>query len=354
MLVRDVAYAGLPMAERTELHERLADWLDANGAADEIVGYHLEQAFRQRESLGQGDGRARRLADDAGGRLGRAGIEAWKRSDTPATVNLLGRATELLPEADSFRLELACELGPAIRAGGSLSAAEQTLDQVAKAALIRGERRLELRARLELARVRLFSDPEGRADEVLDIAGEAIPVFEAVHDDRSLGRAWLAVAVVHGPMHLRQSAAAVAAEQALDYHRRSGGPSPQGSGCSRPAMEHGPMPVPDAIGRCRKLLAGATPADQANVLAPLAALEAMRGRFDEARRCLARARDLYRLLGQASTGEANCGPVAARIELEAGEYAAAEQALRSSWDPGGGRRPSVPRLRGREACERPL
>ena len=64
----------------------------AAGDADELVGYHLEQAFRQRESLGPGDGRGRRLALDAGGRLGRAGMEAWKRGDTPATVNLLTRA----------------------------------------------------------------------------------------------------------------------------------------------------------------------------------------------------------------------------------------------------------------------
>ena len=54
MLVRDVAYAGLPKDERAELHERLADWLDGRGEPDELVGYHLEQAFRQRESLGAG------------------------------------------------------------------------------------------------------------------------------------------------------------------------------------------------------------------------------------------------------------------------------------------------------------
>ena len=202
VLVRDVAYAGLPLEERAELHERLADWLDGRGDADELVGYHLEQAFRQRESLGPGDGRGRRLALDAGGRLGRAGMDAWKRGDTPATVNLLTRAVGLLPESDAFRLDLLCELGPALRTGSDLTAAEETLSGAAETAAAVGDRRLELRARLELARVRLFSDPEGRAEEVLDVAAEAIPLFEAVHDDRSLSRAWLGVAVVHGPVHL--------------------------------------------------------------------------------------------------------------------------------------------------------
>src|SRR5262249_11859774 len=43
VLIRDVAYSGLPKAERAELHERLADWL-VDGS-DEIVGYHLQQAY---------------------------------------------------------------------------------------------------------------------------------------------------------------------------------------------------------------------------------------------------------------------------------------------------------------------
>ena len=44
------------------------------------------------------------------------------------------------------------------------------------------------------------------------------------------------------------------------------------------------MPVLAAIRRCRKLLADAATGGQANVFAVLAALEAMRGRFGEARR----------------------------------------------------------------------
>jgi tetratricopeptide (TPR) repeat protein len=330
VLVRDVAYAGLPIAQRAELHERLADWLGDRGEPDELVGYHLEQAFRLGAELGPVGRRLSRLAADAGARLGTAGIESWKRDETPATVNLLGRATELLPEHDPFRLELLCELGSAIRAGGNLSAAEETLAGAAETAAACGERRLELRARLELVRVRLFSDPEGRADELLDVAAAAIPVFEAVQDDRSLGRAWLAVAVVHGPMHLRYAAAAEASEQAVAHYRRSGWPFSAALGVLTSSLGHGPTPVSAGIRRCRKLLAGAWPAEQANVLAPQADLEAMRGRFAEARILIAQARDLFRQLGQVSTGEANCGTVAGRIEEEAGDYAAAELALRSS------------------------
>ena len=53
VLVRDVAYNGLPKADRARLHERFADWLDGEpNAPDEIVGYHLEQAYRYRAELG--------------------------------------------------------------------------------------------------------------------------------------------------------------------------------------------------------------------------------------------------------------------------------------------------------------
>src|SRR5881394_3877630 len=56
LLIRDAAYEALPKSTRGELHERFAAWLEEHGAGlvelDEIVGYHLEQAFRYREELG--------------------------------------------------------------------------------------------------------------------------------------------------------------------------------------------------------------------------------------------------------------------------------------------------------------
>ena len=52
LLIRDAAYDALPKATRAELHERFAAWLEERGTGlvelDEIVGYHLEQAYRYR------------------------------------------------------------------------------------------------------------------------------------------------------------------------------------------------------------------------------------------------------------------------------------------------------------------
>ena len=57
ILVRDAAYRGLPKETRADLHERFADVLadttgDRVGEYEEIIGYHLEQAFGFRMELG--------------------------------------------------------------------------------------------------------------------------------------------------------------------------------------------------------------------------------------------------------------------------------------------------------------
>src|SRR5207248_6176224 len=88
VLIRDAAYAGIPKELRAQLHERYADWA-ANtragraGDVDEIVGYHLEQAFRYREQLGPLDEDARTLATRAAHILGGAGRRALLRRDIP-------------------------------------------------------------------------------------------------------------------------------------------------------------------------------------------------------------------------------------------------------------------------------
>ena len=51
LLIRDAAYDSLPKETRADLHERFAAWLAEHGGLvelDEIVGYHLEQAHRNR------------------------------------------------------------------------------------------------------------------------------------------------------------------------------------------------------------------------------------------------------------------------------------------------------------------
>ena len=64
----------------------IADWLQARGDAmadewDEILGYHLEQAYRYRAELGPVDDHGAALAVRAAERLGAAGRRAFERRD---------------------------------------------------------------------------------------------------------------------------------------------------------------------------------------------------------------------------------------------------------------------------------
>ena len=65
------------------------------GEYDEIVGHHLEQAYRLRMQLGIGDDASTGLAVHASARLAAAGHRALARGDVAAAANLLGRAVSL-------------------------------------------------------------------------------------------------------------------------------------------------------------------------------------------------------------------------------------------------------------------
>jgi len=330
VLVRDAAYRSTPKTRRAELHERFARRLGVRASSeDELVGFHLEQAYRLRAELHPIDDRARRLAASAGDRLADAGIRAWKRGDVPAAVNLLDRATSLLP-ASERRRELLCEFGLAVRASGEAEQALKILDDVVKASAASGDRRIELRAGIEVATLRLSMRPELRADELLAVVDRAIPIFEAAADDRSLGRAWLIAGELRGGFHCDNASGLEGAEQALVYYARSGWPQESCVAGLTAALYHGPTPVDEAIARCRGLLEdGAPGVAGATAMTSLGELEALLGKFNEARALVADARGRYQELGQRVRAEL-VDRAHAGIELWAGNIQEAEVVLRAS------------------------
>ena len=90
-LICDETYAGIPKAVRAELHERFARWLQAQaregqgfGVHDEIVGYHLEQAYRYRTELARRRAHARRSPRAPARLLGqRGGARSHARTCPP-------------------------------------------------------------------------------------------------------------------------------------------------------------------------------------------------------------------------------------------------------------------------------
>ena len=197
---------------------------------------------------GPPDRDARRLAAAAGDRLAAAGLRSAKRGDIAAAANLLGRAAELLPAAEAARRDLLAELGLVALEGGDLERAEQCWARRSPTAVASRDRRAELRARVELAILRLNRDPEGAADELLALASAAIPVFEQLGDDRALGRTWFATAIVHGPFHCRYGG--VRARGAGGARRATGAPAGRRRACLQElaaALFYGPTPVEEGI-----------------------------------------------------------------------------------------------------------
>ena len=105
LLVRDAAYSSMLRRLRAELHERFADWLlvrvgDRLPEFEEIVGYHLEQAFRNLTELGPADEHTIGLRIRAGDHLIASARRVFETNDMRAAASLFDRANDLLLEDD--------------------------------------------------------------------------------------------------------------------------------------------------------------------------------------------------------------------------------------------------------------
>jgi class 3 adenylate cyclase len=329
VLIRDAAYLGISKESRAELHLRYAEWLRGfSGQLDEIVGYHLEQAFRYGQELGPVDAA---LATDAGERLARAGRRAVRRGDLPAAVNLLTRAAALLPDAHAERHELLRVLGSALMRTGDFTRAEGVLDEARDAAQAGGDTRLELRTLIDREFLRAFTSPEEAVDEIVAVADKAIPLLEELGDDLGLAKAWWLKSEVHVNA-CRWGARARDLELALGHARKAGDASEQATLASflAQALYYGPTPVLDAIGRYETLLSEQSEdrSLKASITSLLAGLRAMQGEFTEARQLQGSARALYEELGQRFRIATIRALVAAEIESLAGRPSEAVGILR--------------------------
>ena len=130
IMIRDTAYDGILKRARADLHERFVGWADGvnrdRGVEfEEILGYHLEQAWKYLSELGPLDEHGRAIGEDGARRLASAGRRAFDRGDVPAAVTLLGRAAALLPEDHPERIRLLPEHGEALLMTGRFEEAER-------------------------------------------------------------------------------------------------------------------------------------------------------------------------------------------------------------------------------------
>jgi class 3 adenylate cyclase/tetratricopeptide (TPR) repeat protein len=339
ILIRDSAYSGLLKRTRAELHERFAGWMVATTGAradefDEIIGYHLEQAYWNRHELGPIDDAGRAIAQGAAQHLSAAGRRALTRRDMAAATNLLERAVAVLDERHPFRLALLPDLGEALIDSGEFARADTYLEQALAAADDLGDLRLHADAQIVQMFGRYLTDPEGFSDAALALAEDAIAVLELAGDHTALAKAWRLIGSVHG-LQCRYAKAEEAVRNAVEEARRAGDRRQELQNLPTYALSaaYGPMPVPEAIRRCRQVLEECAGSQSAEglVLCALAHLHGLAGEFDQARLLYGQARERYEGLGlrvHAALVSLDSGPV----EMLAGDFAAAERELRRDYE----------------------
>jgi class 3 adenylate cyclase/tetratricopeptide (TPR) repeat protein len=290
ILVRDAAYDLLPKRRRADLHVAYADWLlgraERGTAGDEIVGYHLEQAYQYRSQLGRaGDERHRDLALRASGHLSAAGRRALSAGDRGGASNLIERAVALLSRDDPDRAALLIDLGGVYREQGRFRESEAVLREARSRAVDAGDAPLEARAQVARLASRLQVDPDAVA-RLMRRQGDALERgLEAADDHAGLAQLWHVRALLWW-IKCRSAEAERAWRRAADEALLAGDERmlADAVGWEAASMAPGPTPVDPALVRCeeiRAILRG-DPWAEALALQPIASLYAMRGEFGTA------------------------------------------------------------------------
>jgi class 3 adenylate cyclase/tetratricopeptide (TPR) repeat protein len=337
VLVQDAAYAAIAKELRAELHERLAAWLEQTVGErlveyEEILGYHLEQAYRYRAELGPIDHHGRELGRRAAELLAAAAERAEDRGDQSAKVNLLFRVLKLLPDGDPTRLQLLPELGTTLMWMGDFARADVVVAEAITAA--GSDACAAARARIARADLRGMTMTVGSSTAVRREVERAIQALEKSGDDIGLAKGWALLAwTEHAQGH--EVVAQEEWKRSIEHARRAGSRRGELEGLTQLAWiaVWGPTPRVEALRRCYQSLEGVKghPDVEAQVLAALSCLRALEGSFEEARALYRRRAEILNELGlklAVAWGSWSDG----WVELRAGDSAEAESLLRSGYE----------------------
>jgi class 3 adenylate cyclase/tetratricopeptide (TPR) repeat protein len=335
-LIRDAAYEALRKAERAELHERFADWLERAAAVrlgefEEIVGYHLGEAYRYRTELREVGVRTDDIGRRAAGHLHVAARRARARGDSRAAVRLYHRVGELPERGRSEQVGLLLDHSQALADLGLVREAGDRAEEALRLAGSIGDRRGAALARLLRLDVRLTDgtyvtgDP-GAAAEVATAMADA----QGAADPMALAQAWFAAS--------RRSWADARSAESSDQLRTAMGFA-RTAGDVRLELDiatdllvtdvAGPTPADAVVERARAVIERASgfPTVRAEAGLALAISEAMLGRFDDALEHVRQSVAALEDLGQVGS-LVNGRTYEAWINRLAGDLPAAEAVLR--------------------------
>ena len=341
-VIKDAAYRSLLKRIRADLHERFVDWAEPVNRErgreiefEEILGYHLEQAYRYRSELGLVDMVARALGRRASEKLASAGRRALGRGDLSAAASLLERAAATREPDDPERWGLAPDLGMALMELGRFDEAMRELRETVATAEAAGDALLAAKARLVVCYVELYSgEGDNWSESTARQIDHALRLFEDANDEVGQTLAWRLRIGLFG-IAGQWADVAMAAEEVIGHAGLAG----DTRAVTRAAISYatasvyGPTPVPEAIAQCEELLKRASTDQLAVVLieVQLSQLVAMRGEFDRARELYTRARPRLEDL-RAGIQAARTSIGSSRVELLAGDLAAAESELRRDYE----------------------
>ncbi len=337
LLIRDAAYEALPKATRAELHELFASWLERYGAElvelDEILGYHLEQAFRYRSELGPVSDDDRRSASRAGELLARAGRRAHDRGDRAAATVFFERAERLLPEPSSEHLRALLARGRCLAdTGVDWQASRILLKRAQDEADVLGRADLGLRAQLELSYLDTMTGTVVDADAQEAQARASISALDAHHDDEGLARAWFVLATTYW-VRARWDDMREPLSRSIAHAERAGNRSMELEALvhALAAVAFGSTPVDEGIQVARQVLEDVSDSRELQgwAIRFIGTFLALEGRVAEGRELLEQARAIFTELGNREALVAlafSMGP----LELRAGNPVAAEGEFRSA------------------------
>jgi predicted ATPase/DNA-binding SARP family transcriptional activator len=237
-----------------------------------------------------------------------------------------GAADELL------RAELLRQFGALLHAAGDMQRAQAALAEGLQAAAAAGARSVQARIQVLLADI--HANQVGKLTEALEACQAAAALLEAEGDLEGLADAWLLAGKVRfwgaDPLGAQE-----ALERAAAYARRSANHRAEQESTSWLLfiLISLPIPVDVAISRGERLLEAACgdPWAEAAILLPLSGLYGYAGRFADARAADTRAEAIFTRSG-AKLQWAICAVGSGRMEMIAGNYAAAEQDLREGYE----------------------
>jgi tetratricopeptide (TPR) repeat protein len=244
----------------------------------------------------------------------------------------LERALAVRPADERLRAELLRLLGALLYTAGDTGRAQAALAEGLHAAAAAGAPSVQARIQVLLADI--HAGQEGRFTEALETCQAAAALLESENDLEGLADAWL----LAGKLRFWGAGDPLGAKEALE----------RAAACARRSANHHvelesskfllanlmdlPIPVDVAVGHGERLLEAASgdPWAEAGILYPLALLYSYAGRFAEARAACTRSGVIFTRSGAKLEWAAYGIQFAARIEMIAGNHAAAERNLREA------------------------